>query len=180
LKIYTKTGDGGTTSLFGGKKVSKSDARIAAYGTVDELNSALGFCRSFGLDGRLDAFFERAQSDLFRVGAELASGEGAPPGGLSPVAGADVKAIEEEIDRLDAELRPLKNFILPGGTQAAAAAHVARSVCRRAERCVVELSEKETVRGEVVVYLNRLSDALFVVARWINASAGTPEKIWKP
>jgi cob(I)alamin adenosyltransferase len=180
LKIYTKTGDAGSTSLYGGKKVSKSAARIDAYGTVDELNSAMGVCRSFGLEGRLDAFFERVQSDLFRVGAELASGEGAPPGGLSPVADGDVSAIEREIDRLDASLDPLKNFILPGGSQAASAAHLARSICRRAERCVVGLSEKEKVRGEIVVYLNRLSDALFVAARWINASAGTSEKIWKP
>jgi cob(I)alamin adenosyltransferase len=180
LKIYTKTGDGGKTSLFGGKKVSKSAARIEAYGTVDELNSAIGFCRSFGVQGPLDAFFERTQSDLFRVGAELASGEGAPSGGLAAVAADDVTALEREIDRLDAELEPLRNFILPGGTPAAAAAHLARSVCRRAERCVVGLSEKEAVRGEVVVYLNRLSDALFVAARWLNRSAGAPEKIWKP
>lgn len=179
MKIYTKTGDDGTTSLFGGKKVSKGAARIAAYGTVDELNSAIGFCRSFGLDGGLDGFFERVQADLFRVGAELASGEGAPAVGLAPVSGADVSAIEREIDRLDAGLEPLKNFILPGGTQAASAAHVARSVCRRAERCVVELSGKEAVRGDVVVYLNRLSDALFVAARWINASSGNSEKIWR-
>jgi cob(I)alamin adenosyltransferase len=180
LKIYTKTGDAGTTSLLGGKKVSKSATRIAAYGTVDELNSAIGVCRSFGLERRLDGFFERVQSDLFRVGAELASGEGAAPGGLSPVADADVTSMEAEIDRLDAELEPLRNFILPGGSQAASAAHLARSICRRAERCVVKLSEGEKVRGAIVVYLNRLSDALFVAARWINASGGTPEKIWKP
>ncbi len=119
------------------------------------------------------------QSDLFRVGAELASAEGAAPGNLAPVGGADVSFIESEIDRLDADLEPLRNFILPGGTQAASAAHIARSICRRAERTVVELSEKETVRGDIVVYLNRLSDALFVAARWINAAAGTPERTWK-
>jgi cob(I)alamin adenosyltransferase len=180
LKIYTKTGDGGKTALLGGAMVSKSATRISAYGTVDELNSAIGACRSFGLDGRLDAFMERVQSDLFRVGAELASAGDAAARVPSPVGDADVRSIEEEIDRLDAELAPLKNFILPGGTPAASAAHLARSICRRAERVVVELSEKETVRGEVVVYLNRLSDALFVAARSINAVAGAPERIWKP
>ncbi len=180
MKIYTKTGDGGTTSLFGGKKVSKSSPRIGAYGTVDELNSALGALRSLGVEARLDAFLERVQADLFRVGAELAAGGAAPPGGLTPVGPGDAALIEREIDRLEADLSPLRNFILPGGTQAASAAHMARSVCRRAERNVVELSEKETVRGEVIVYLNRLSDALFVAARWINAAAGVPDRPWKP
>jgi cob(I)alamin adenosyltransferase len=180
VKIYTKAGDGGQTSLLGGKKVSKSAPRIAAYGTVDELNSALGALRSHGPDARLDAFLERVQSDLFRVGAELATADGAPPGNLVPVGDPDVRLIEAEIDRLEATLAPLRNFILPGGTQAASAAHVARSVCRRAERNVVELSEKEKVRGEIVVYLNRLSDALFVAARAINAAAGAPERTWKP
>ncbi|HLF14309.1 MAG TPA: cob(I)yrinic acid a,c-diamide adenosyltransferase [Bacteroidota bacterium] len=180
MKIYTKAGDGGKTSLFGGKKVSKSAPRIAAYGTVDELNSTIGAVRSCGLERRLDAFLERVQSDLFRVGAELASPGGDAPGSPGPVGGADVSFMEGEIDRLDADLEPLRNFILPGGTPAASAAHIARSVCRRAERTVVELSERETVRGEVVVYLNRLSDALFVAARWINAAAGAPERPWKP
>ncbi len=180
MKIYTKTGDRGRTSLFGGAKVSKSVTRIAAYGTVDELNSAIGAIRSHGPEARLDAFLERVQSDLFRVGAELASVAGTPLGNLTPIGDPDVELIEGEIDRMDATLEPLKNFILPGGTQAASAAHLARSICRRAERLVVELSEKEDVRGGVVVYLNRLSDALFVAARWINAATGTPERIWKP
>lgn len=180
MKIYTKTGDGGTTSLFGGRKVSKSSLRISAYGTVDELNSALGALRSCGTEARLDAFLERVQADLFRVGAELASDGVSPPGALTPVGGADVALLEGQIDRLDADLQPLKNFILPGGTQAASAAHLARSVCRRAERLVVELSEVETVRGEVVIYLNRLSDALFVAARWINAAGGVSDRPWKP
>ncbi len=180
MKIYTKAGDGGQTSLLGGKKVSKSALRIAAYGTVDELNSALGALRSHGPGAPLDAFLERVQSDLFRIGAELASADGAPAGNLVRVGDPDVRLIEAEIDRMEAGLAPLKNFILPGGTQAASAAHVARSVCRRAERTVVDLSEKETVRGDIVVYLNRLSDALFVAARAINAAAGAPERTWKP
>lgn len=180
MKIYTKTGDAGTTSLFGGRKVSKGSARIEAYGTIDELNSALGLCRSLGVEARLDAFFERVQSDLFRVGAELASAGGPPPASVAPVGDADVRGIEELIDLLDADLPALKNFILPGGAQAASAAHLARAVCRRAERRVVELSEKETVRGEIVVYLNRLSDALFVAARRINAAAGVSDRLWRP
>ena len=180
MKIYTKTGDGGTTSLFGGKKVSKGSERIEAYGTVDELNSAIGFCRSLGIPPEIDTFLEIIQKDLFRLGAELASGEGAPPPAARPVGAEDVEAIERQIDRMEQELSPLKNFILPSGIPAATAAHLARGACRRAERRVVELSGKETVRGEVVVYLNRLSDALFVVARRINASAGASVTIWKP
>ena len=180
MKIYTKTGDSGKTSLFGGTRVSKSSLRISAYGTVDELNSAVGVCRSHGLEGSLDAFLERVQSDLFRVGGELAAPEGSKPSGLVPLGEAETHALEEEIDRLDAGLPPLKNFVLPGGVPAAAAAHTARSICRRAERVVVELSEREKVRNEIVVYLNRLSDALFVAARRINALAGAPERTWKP
>lgn len=180
MKLYTKTGDSGKTSLFGGTRVSKSSLRIAAYGTVDELNCAVGACRSLGPGGGLDGFMERVQSDLFRVGAELAVGGDSRPAGLVPVGEPDVLVLEAEIDRLEAGLEPLKHFILPGGTPAAAAAHLARSVCRRAERIVVELSEREKVRKEVVVYLNRLSDALFAAARSINAAGGAPERIWKP
>ena len=180
MKIYTKTGDRGQTSLFGGTKVSKASARIVAYGTVDELNCAIGFCRALGVPAGVDAFLKRIQNDLFRLGAELASGEGAPPPTAPPVGEAEVAELERMIDGMEAELPPLKNFILPGGTPAGAAAHLARAVCRRAERLVVELSEKEKVRSEVVVYLNRLSDALFVASRRINALSGASETIWKP
>jgi cob(I)alamin adenosyltransferase len=180
LKIYTKTGDSGKTSLFGGKRVPKSALRIDAYGTVDELNCAIGLCRALGTREMTDAFLGRVQSDLFRVGAELSIGGESRPSGLVPVGEPEVRGLEEEIDRLEAVLEPLKNFIVPGGAPAGAAAHLARSVCRRAERLVVELSEKEKVRKELVVYLNRLSDALFVAARSINAAAGAAETSWKP
>lgn len=182
MKIYTRTGDGGRTSLFGGGKVSKSSRRIAAYGAVDELNSALGAVRASGpaggIDGRIDAFLERSQNDLFRLGGELASASGLPAN-LRPVGAEDAAWIEREIDAMEEGLEPLRNFILPGGTPAAAAAHLARAVCRRAEREVVGLSEEEAVRGEVIVYLNRLGDALFVAARAINRGAGGAETIWK-
>ena len=180
MKIYTKTGDSGKTSLFGGTRVSKSSLRISAYGTVDELNCAIGACRSHGLREMVDGFLGRVQEDLFRVGGELSVGGESKPAGLEPVGEAEVRAIEEEIDRLEAVLEPLRNFIVPGGTPGAAAAHLARSVCRRAERLVVELSEREKVRKELVVYLNRLSDALFVVARSINAAGGVEDRVWKP
>jgi cob(I)alamin adenosyltransferase len=177
-KIYTKTGDRGTTSLSGGEKVSKSALRIAAYGTVDELNSFVGLCRAHGPDGATDAFLGRVQSDLFRIGAELATGKGRTGAAFHPVGEEDVEALEGAIDRMDAGLEPLKNFILPGGHAAAAAAHAARSVCRRAERLIVELSGKEGVRPVVIVYMNRLSDALFMAARNINNSAKIPDVPW--
>lgn len=179
-KIYTKTGDGGMTSLFGGKKVSKSSLRIAAYGTVDELNSFVGFCRSHGPGAGSDAFLGRVQSDLFRIGAELASGEVRLDAPYGPVTDTDVGELERAIDRMDAGLEPIRNFILPGGHPAASAAHAARGVCRRAERLIVELSEKESVRPVVVAYMNRLSDALFVVARKINADGKIADIPWKP
>lgn len=180
VKIYTKTGDSGNTSLFGGKKVPKSALRLEAYGTVDELNSLLGVCRSLITAGDIDTFLKRIQSDLFRLGAELASAETAPPGMFRPVTDEDIRALETEIDRIDPLLAPLKQFILPGGTQGAAMLHVARSVCRRAERLVVSLSESEKVRGMIVVYLNRLSDLLFVLARWTNARENRDEERWTP
>jgi len=179
-KIYTKTGDGGSTSLFGGKKVSKSSLRIAAYGTVDELNSFVGLCRSHGPGPETDRLLGRVQSDLFRIGAELASADAAAGAGYGPVGEKDVSDLESAIDAMDAELPALKHFILPGGHPAAAAAHVARSVCRRAERLIVELSGKESVRAAVIIYMNRLSDALFMVARSINASENVTEVAWIP
>lgn len=180
MKIYTKTGDGGDTSLFGGGKVSKGTLRLDAYGTVDELNSLLGVCRALGPPPGCDPFLARVQSDLFRVGAELASSEKAPGGGFRPIDPADVRAIEEEIDRIDPQLQPLKQFILPGGSHPASMLHVARSVCRRAERIVVALSRKEKVGGTIIIYLNRLSDALFMLARLSNAAGNVPEHPWNP
>ena len=186
MKIYTRTGDKGETGLFGGSRVSKSHPRVAAYGEVDELNNALGAARAaLPADGALktlDAALERVQAECFVVGALLATpadklGKLAPPfdAGLPEHA---PKRLESEIDAWDADLKPLTTFILPGGGPAGAALHLARGVCRRAERVVVELSAREPVPEGVVVWLNRLSDWLFTAARWANAKQGRPETPW--
>jgi cob(I)alamin adenosyltransferase len=179
VKIYTKTGDDGSTSLFGGRRLSKSSPRIAAYGTVDELNSVIGLCRAHGTDAGTDAFLARVQSDLFRVGAELASPSPSAESGYRPVGDGDVRDLEASIDAMSGKLEPIRHFILPGGSPAAAAAHVARSVCRRAERMIVALAVEGGVRSALIVYMNRLSDALFVAARTINAGAKIPDVPWK-
>jgi cob(I)alamin adenosyltransferase len=185
MKIYTKTGDAGETGLFGGSRVPKDDARVEAYGTVDELNCVLGLARAaLPASSTLDPLLARLQSELFDLGSELAT----PPARLETRLGARiplttderVTAIEAEIDRLEEPLPPLKNFILPGGTSAAAALHVARAVCRRAERCVVALARTETVRPEALRYLNRLSDLLFVLARYANQQGGVADVTWQP
>jgi len=180
MKIYTKTGDGGSTSLFGGKRISKASLRIAAYGTVDELNSFVGLCLSHGPGLPVSEILGRVQSDLFRIGAELASPDGGGTADFTAVSEIDVRGLESAIDAMEEALASLKHFILPGGHPAAAAAHVARSVCRRAERLIVELSGTEGVRGEIIVYMNRLSDALFVAARTINAASKRDEVAWVP
>lgn len=174
MKIYTRTGDTGETALFGGKRVSKDDARIEAYGTVDELNSFIGVARAAWPESPADGELEKIQNDLFDVGAQLA----AP--GNDRFTGADPRRIEElerAIDHAEKELTPLTNFILPGGSMAAAQLHVARTVCRRAERIVVSLGN-EAPQG-AIVYLNRLSDFLFVAARFVNAKLETADVIWK-
>ena len=171
LKIYTKTGDKGTTGLFGGVRVAKNDPRIEAYGTVDELNSFLGLARASWPSSPLDAQLGLVQSDLFDIGAHLA----APGSDRFP--GADpsrLAELESAIDAMESELAPLRNFILPGGCAAAAQLHVARSVCRRAERLVVALGEESSV-----VYLNRLSDYLFVAARYANLKSGVDDVVWR-
>lgn len=184
MKIYTKTGDTGETGLYGGSRVSKDDARVEAYGAVDELNCALGAARAALApdDSSLDALLGRVQSELFDLGAELATPPermGTPLGARVPLASeARIAALEAEIDRVEESLAPLKTFILPGGTPAAAALHVARGVCRRAERRVVALARADTVRPEVLRYLNRLSDLLFVLARYANHSTGVPDVPW--
>ena len=175
MKIYTRTGDGGQTSLFGGARVAKNDARIEAYGTVDELNSHLGVVRASWPQSLLDSLFARIQSDLFDVGAHLASP------GTSRFAGVDQERIvelEQRIDAMESELTPLKNFILPAGCAAAAQIHVARTVCRRAERLVVALGDDTIATRSTIAYLNRLSDFLFVAARFANLKAGVPDVPW--
>ncbi|MGA7613647.1 MAG: cob(I)yrinic acid a,c-diamide adenosyltransferase [Thermoanaerobaculia bacterium] len=176
MKIYTKGGDRGETSLIGGGRVSKSDPRIDAYGTVDELNSMIGVARASWDGAPLDGELQKIQSDLFDVGAHLAA-----TASREKFPGPDeerIAALEESIDRMEAELEPLKNFILPGGSLTAAYLHLARTVCRRAERLVVALGEEAAVSPSTLVYLNRLSDLLFVAARYANRLAGVRDVLW--
>jgi cob(I)alamin adenosyltransferase len=183
-KIYTRTGDDGTTALGTGERRKKYDLRVAAYGTLDETNSVLGIARLHtGDDVALDAALSRIQNDLFDVGADLTTpGKGKGPGGARlTVTAAQVEWLEAEIDRLNDALEPLRSFILPGGSAAAAYLHLARTVCRRAERLIAELSDRpdESVTPEVLKYVNRLSDFLFVAARHAN-DKGRRDVLWKP
>ncbi len=181
MKIYTKTGDAGETGLFGGPRVKKSDARVDAYGEVDELNAAVGAVRAIVEDPEIDAQLARVQEELFCVGAELATPHGAKArSALPPVDAAWAERLEAAIDGWDAELPSLRHFVLPGGTRTAAALHLARTVCRRAERRVVALAAQAEVEPAVLVYLNRLSDFLFVAARIANARARRGEPLWDP
>jgi cob(I)alamin adenosyltransferase len=180
VKIYTKTGDDGTTGLLSPGRVPKYDLRITAYGTVDELNAALGVARSLGLASATDQLAARLQEELFLVGSALA--DPLPDGKFhNTITATHVEHLERTIDELDAGLEPLREFILPGGVPAAAYVHLARTVCRRAERLVVELAQEkhEAVAAPVLIYLNRLSDLLFVLARTVNQQAGVPDVIWK-
>ncbi len=182
MKIYTKTGDDGTTGLFGGGRVRKDDLRVETYGTVDELNAILGVARAAGQDAALDAILGELQHDLFVVGADLATPlrpEGDKPWVQRLPEGA-IQRLEQHIDRCDGELPPLKNFILPGGTAQAAHLHHARTVCRRAERLVVGLQESAALTPSVLPWINRLSDLLFVLGRWANHRAEAPEILWAP
>ena len=183
-KIYTRTGDDGTTALGTGERRKKSDLRVAAYGTLDEVNAAIGVARLHTAgDAALDPALSHIQNDLFDAGADLCTpGRGKGPGGARlTVTDKQVAWLEAEIDRLNAELAPLRSFVLPGGSAAAAYLHVARTVCRRAERLIAELMEKpeESVTPEVLKYINRLSDYLFVASRYANAK-GAGDVLWKP
>lgn len=185
-RIYTRTGDAGTTALGTGDRVDKYNLRIAAYGTIDETNAAIGVARLHAPGGALepvDAMLARIQNDLFDVGADLCTPDKGEDPGYEPlrVTGSQVDRLETEIDRLNADLSPLKSFVLPGGSPAAAALHVARTVCRRAERLIVELAaqEDETVGEPVLRYVNRLSDFLFVASRYVN-DGGNGDVLWVP
>jgi cob(I)alamin adenosyltransferase len=181
VKIYTKTGDRGDTGLFGGPRVRKNDPRVEAYGDVDELNAAVGAARAIVEDPELDAELGRIQAELFCVGAELATPHGAKArSAIPPVDPAWTARLEQAIDAWEKELPPLTRFVLPGGTRTAAALHVARTVCRRAERRAVSLAGEAEVENEVLVYLNRLSDLLFVAARVANHRARREEPTWDP
>jgi cob(I)alamin adenosyltransferase len=181
VKIYTKSGDGGETGLFGGGRVRKSDPRVEAYGEVDEACAALGAARAALPDGELAAELRRIQDELFCVGAELASPHGEKArSSLPAVEPGWSSRLEQAMDRWDGELPALRQFVLPGGSPGAAALHLARAVCRRAERRVVALAAQAEVDPAVVVYLNRLSDFLFVAARLANHRAGQAELLWDP
>jgi cob(I)alamin adenosyltransferase len=180
VRIYTGGGDSGETGLFGGGRVSKDDLRVEAYGTIDELNAGLGAARAAGLPEDLDDLVERLQGRLFELGADLATPADAAASRVVRL-GADAPGeLEGEIDRLDAKLEPLTAFILPGGHPGGAELHRARTVCRRAERRVVSLARNQEISEGIVPYLNRLSDLLFVMARYANHAAGCPESKWKP
>ena len=171
MKLYTKTGDDGSTGLFGGPRVRKDNPRIEAYGTVDELNSVLGSGRAEGLDHELDQIIQVVQNDLFSLGAELATTEPAAHG-TRLIGGAKIQVLEAAIDRYDSAVEPLKQFVLPGGSKAAAWLHLARTTCRTAERQLVTLvaTSAEPISGDLVIYLNRLSDLLFVAGPAMQTS----------
>lgn len=178
MKIYTKTGDDGTTGLFGGGRVTKDALRIEAYGTVDELNAVIGIVRSAKPPKALDAILHRIQNELFNLGADLATPYDVSNSYIPRMQAVHVEKLEHSIDAVDAQLPELTNFILPGGAPVAAYLHLARNVCRRAERLTVSLSKNENIGPLVITYLNRLSDLLFVLARWANQLAGEDEIKW--
>jgi cob(I)alamin adenosyltransferase len=181
-RIYTRTGDKGTTGLASGERRKKHDLRVEAYGTVDETNACVGLAR-LHTEGEVDAMLSRIQNELFDLGADLATPETEKPLPYEPlrILDAQVERLEREIDRLNEALSPLRSFVLPGGSPAAAALHLARTVCRRAERLVVALSDKpdETVSPAAIKYLNRLSDFLFVASRFVNDRGGR-DVLWVP
>jgi cob(I)alamin adenosyltransferase len=177
MKIYTKTGDDGSTGLLGGR-TRKDDPRVAAYGEVDELNAVVGLALVDVEDAALKTLLQGIQRDLFAVGAQLADVRGTAPSDKAAVPAARIEELERAIDAAEAGLPALRAFILPGGSRAGATLHVARTVCRRAERAVVALASQTNVDPLLVVYLNRLSDLLFVLARRENQRAGRPEDLW--
>ena len=180
MRIYTKTGDKGDTSLFGGQRVPKDALRIEAYGTIDELNAVLGCVLADNSDSDLDMMLIQIQNQLFELGADLATPRSGGKGKVRRIAAEDSAVLEGSIDKFQSSLQPLNNFILPGGSRTASYLHLARTVCRRAERIVVRLSRNEDIGEEVIVFLNRLSDLLFVLSRFMNQKAGIAEAQWNP
>lgn len=179
MKIYTKTGDEGSTSLLGGKRVAKSDLRVDAYGTVDELNACLGILRDQPVNQIRNNFLVHIQDRLFVIGSILAS-TGEFSSRLPELQAEDIEALEKAIDEMDAQLPPMKNFILPGGHTSISFGHLARTVCRRAERRIIDVHQHEPVSPAVLRYLNRLSDYLFVLCRKMAQELGVEETPWHP
>jgi cob(I)alamin adenosyltransferase len=185
-KVYTRHGDKGETHLVGGRRVPKDDPRIESYGTIDELNSVLGIVRAFNDAGpasatrtRLDEILRQVQNELFDLGSELATPPDAEWEGMIRIGDEQVRVLERTIDECQAELAPLQSFILPGGGAIAAFLHQARTVCRRAERDILRLGRRETLGAGPLCYVNRLSDLLFVLARWASHRLGEPEYLWE-
>lgn len=180
MRIYTRTGDDGSTGLFGGARIGKDDLRIEAYGTIDELNSWLGKLLTHGAVAPMSTSLQSVQSELFTLGSHLATTDPQWASKLPPLDDEGSQKLESWMDQMEAELPELTSFVLPGGHPAAADAHVARTVCRRAERRCVALNGEEPLVEGALAYLNRLSDALFVLGRWIAHQTGTPEIPWNP
>ena len=185
-RVYTRTGDKGTTALVGGARVPKDSPRVACYGAIDELNAVMGLARSFNAEAeaspsrdKLETILARPQNELFDLGSELATPPEAEYEGMFKVGADDVRALEQLMDECQAELEPLKSFILPGGGPVSAFLHQARTVCRRAERDVLRLSREEVIGEHVMPYVNRLSDLLFVLSRWIGKQRGEREYLWE-
>lgn len=181
MKIYTRTGDDGTTGLIGGTRVKKHNIRLESYGTVDELNSQIGLIRAMQNDKTVEQILVVIQNKLFVIGANLATEDS-----ISlikkqlPCKKPDVEMLEKEMDRMNESLPELRNFVLPGGSQVAAVCHIARTVCRRAERRITELAENQSVDPILIKYINRLSDYLFVLSRYLNILRNSPEILWEP
>lgn len=180
MKIYTKTGDTGQTSLFGGKRVSKSDLRIDSYGTIDELNSYIGLLRDQEVNQKRKDSLIEIQDRLFTIGSILATEPGNDKVKVPALRAEDIQALEKEIDVLDAQLPPMRSFVLPGGHPSVSICHITRTVCRRAERLIVALDSVEKVEPLVIQYMNRLSDYLFILSRIISVELGAEETPWKP
>ena len=178
MKIYTKTGDKGNTSLFSGGRVPKHHIRVEAYGTIDELNAVLGIVRAAGTSRQAESWLHEVQQQLFHLGADLATPLDAKSEWVTRIDASQVQWLEATIDQMTDVLKPLSNFILPGGTVAAAQLHVARTVCRRAERLIVALQQESETSEYVIAYVNRLSDWLFTLARYVNAQSGEAEEKW--
>ena len=178
MKIYTKTGDDGTTGLQGGRRISKSNLRIVAYGAVDEINSCLGIVMTLDLDADVTSLLGEIQNHLFVVGSDLSSPN--LDEAKNRIDDSMIVSLEKKIDSFEKELEPLTNFILPGGSKTSAYLHLTRTITRRAETLVVALSEQESINGMCVKYLNRLSDLLFVLARVANKRSGVQDVLWKP
>ncbi len=179
MKIYTKTGDQGTTGLFGGKRVSKDDIRVEAYGTADELNSAIGILIAQNNHPEINQFLNKIQNELFIVGSHLASDPTKKNEYIPELKPEMITDLEKTIDKMDAIIPPMKFFVLPGGSVSIASTHLCRTICRRAERRIVTLSQHESVDQQIIIYFNRLSDYLFTLSRYIAHLDGVEEIPWK-